>query len=183
MVWNFFSRTYRVECPDGPRTVHKNIDNVFPLHLRYTKTAVEGSVRALKNAQGKVGAAYEQRISAVLAEVDAVNRSMQAQFRAAYAVFEADPCNQMPYLSAAIERIIVDEQRLRVIQTVSAQLNAILNQRPKGAEPDAAAVARIDAQLANVIAALAPPRQRALVEAMERVGPNTAAWRGDDEDA
>ena len=178
MFRNPFSKSYMVQCPDGPRTVFKNVDDVFPLHLKYAKNAATASVKGLEQLQGRVDLKAEERVSTVLIKLDELNQSMQAQFRAAYTVFQASPCTELPYFRAAVEKIIVDEQRLRSIQTIIDYLNNIIIKRPKGAPLDTEVMSVTNAQLGQAISNLAPQNQIDLSQKMSDVPRLTEEWKG-----
>jgi hypothetical protein len=150
------------------------VDDVFPLHLKYTKQSAAVSVDALKQLKMSADLNRQEQISAVLAGVDRVNQSIQSHFRAAYAVYEASPCTELPYFRAAVERIIMDEQRLRSVETVISQASALVAH--KSAAVGAEKATLINQMLSQALRALAPPEANKLAQEMTQVGELTQRW-------
>lgn len=174
-----WSRKYVVTCPDGTtRTVYYRIEDVFPLQLTHARRSATASISGLQKLKASAELKNDQRLAAVLAGIDRINQSMQTHFRAAYAVYEISPCTELPYFKAAVEKIIVDEQRLRAVETVVAKACEVVLSRPKGAPIDAALSAMVDQRLSQAMEALLPSPAANLVHEMSKVGDRTARWSG-----
>jgi hypothetical protein len=172
-----WSRKYTVNCPDGTtRTVYHRVDDVFPLHLKFAKQSASASISALNQLQAQASFAKDEQISAALSGIDRVNRSIQASFRAAYAIYEASPCTELPYFRAAVERIIVDEQNLRSAETVISHACLLASQIQS---PSADIARTIDNMMGKAIHLLAPPSTAALTQEMAQVEDLTKKWRED----
>jgi hypothetical protein len=174
-----WSRKYVVPCPDGTtRTVYHRVDDVFPLHLKYTSKSATASVEVLKRLKISTNVSGQEQIAAVLAGVDRVNQSIQSHFRAAYAVYEASPCTELIYFRAAVEKIITDEQRLRSVETVISQAGMLAS---RGAGAMGAENANlINGMLTQALRALMPPTTAKLAEEMSQVSDLTKRWSEND---
>lgn len=177
MLRHLLSKKYTVRCPDGTvRAVYHNINDVFPLHIQHAKGAAAASINALNQLKAKAELKNETKLSAILTGIDKTNQSIQNHFRAAYAIYEASPCTELPYLKAAVERIIVDEQRLRSVETVVSRVCDVALAGPKGAPLTAESAKLVSEQLSRALEVLAPPQAQRLVEKMAEVTDNTAQW-------
>ena len=180
MLRHLWSKTYTVNCPDGPRTVHHNVDDVFPLHLKFAKQSAGISVNGLNKLKATVDFKAEEKVAAVLVGIDRTNQSMQTQFRAAYAIFQASPCTELPYLKGIVESIIVEEHKLRAVEAIISQIISIYSSRPKSAQLDLALASQIDGHLSQALTTLLPENRRMVTEKMALVSGNTQMWSEDD---
>jgi hypothetical protein len=163
---------YAVKCPDGTVAyVYKNIDHVFPLIFKDTKSAGSAAIDGLNKVKGKLDGKYESQIKQILFRVDEKNGSLQAHLRAAYVLYAAAPCIKLNYLEAAIKEVRSDESALRKAEFLIKQLVALLK------DPQSNSVtALISEHIAKIVLALNPPGA-ALIEQMQQVRPNTDAWK------
>lgn len=102
--WNPFVDSYDVPCADGSRkTVFKKADKAFPLWVN----GYEGSLAAKLDGEliksASVDADLKRKVEGLLYQLDELNRSMMASFRAAYVVFQADPCANADFLRTEID--------------------------------------------------------------------------------
>lgn len=173
----FWFRKYTVKCPDGTtRTVYHRIDDVFPLHLQHVKSTTSASVSGLEKIKLNLENQKDVRVAAVLTGIDDINKSIQSHFRAAYAVYEASPCTELPYLRQAVEKIIVDETRLRSVGTIISNVCGLINARGKSGA-DAELTAMVDRSITQAIDLLRPPSQLALAHEMAKVDNLTEEWK------
>jgi len=131
-MFGSFFKTYTVKCPEGHTcTVYRNIDDALPLELKQKKSSVEGAINGLQNVNARLKASLEESIKGLLAGIDDSNRSMQANFRAAYLVYKSAPCKKLDYLQEAFDEIRTAEQRLRSVDKIIQQLASKAASMPK----------------------------------------------------
>jgi hypothetical protein len=122
--WSPFSKTYSVKCPDGSRRiVHKDIDNAFPLAIPGWQSNVRAKVQADAKLGAELDANYATKIDGLLVALDERNNSLMLDFRAAYVVFQADPCNNNGHLLRSIDRIT---ERRNQIAAKTLQIGALV---------------------------------------------------------
>jgi len=113
-LWLGRTRTYG--CSDGSvRVVYKSPDRAFPLLAKDWHTHFAAAVDAVRNLKAELGAAFDKEISAAFLQLDQMNRSMQCQFRAAYAVYQTNPCALQDFLVEQVKGIINHEGVLRQV--------------------------------------------------------------------
>jgi len=128
MRWRL-RKTRKHKCPDGTeRTVFKEPDDAFPLIVRDWSASAKGTMNALKELQGGIGADFKNQIAGFFLQLDQVNLSMQSHFRAIYVVYLTDPCRQDRYLATEIQKIIERECTLRRMQIEISKIESLLSQ-------------------------------------------------------
>ncbi|BCG69727.1 hypothetical protein MesoLj113a_08850 [Mesorhizobium sp. 113-1-2] len=126
-MFQFFSRyfgTYKVKCPDGTtKIVHRDIDQAFPLSIKGWEGSVTAKLKAQGNVDGDISGAYKTKIESLLIAFDEYNSNIMLDFRAAYVVFQADPCSNGEYLPRSVERI--SSARAKQID-LTTKINALI---------------------------------------------------------
>ncbi|HSG38916.1 MAG TPA: hypothetical protein VLE27_04695, partial [Thermoanaerobaculia bacterium] len=86
MIINWpFAKTYRVRCPDGTvKTLHRNVDDAFPLFIPGWQGNVDAELKALEAIPARLRAKYETKIQGLLYRLDELNQSLMMNFRGAY---------------------------------------------------------------------------------------------------
>jgi hypothetical protein len=170
-----WSSKYTVKCPDGTtRTVYHRVEDVFPLQLKYAKRSAAASVSALNKLKASTEYSRDEQISAVLTGIDRINQSIQSHFRAIYAVYEASPCTELPYFKVEIQRIIMEEQKLRSVETVISQACSLASKA--NISGDSSVSNAINGMLSQALQMLLPPPAAALVVEMGLVEDRTKRW-------
>lgn len=96
----------KVKCQDGTsRHVYKDPDMAFPLALRDISSTIKAQVDAAPTITANLSASNEQRYTTLLVGIDESNNTLQANYRAAYMVFAANPCQGYDKFAAAVERL------------------------------------------------------------------------------
>lgn len=165
-----------MKCPDGPRTLHRRIGDVFPLYLTYARSSVAASIKGLEHIQAQAKISHEEKLSTALTSIDRINQSMQTQFRAAYTVYQTSPCTELSYFRESVSRIVKDEQRLRSVETIINNLNTIIKNYPKGPATNDKLAEIIHECTGRIISTLLPDSEWSLIEKMKSVSKNTAEW-------
>jgi hypothetical protein len=105
--------TREITCPDGtPRTVHRDIDDAFPLFLPEYQAKVATSVQELAGNGIQLNGAVERGIAGVLLELSDINDTIMPMFRAVYATYMASPCENADFLARKVDELTVELQRL-----------------------------------------------------------------------
>jgi hypothetical protein len=175
-LWN---RTRTVTCPDGThREVYKNIDNIFPIYLKEFKASSSATIKAANDIGGEAAAQYEDRIAELLFRIDDYNKSSQNQLRSAYVIYEANPCEELPYLKRTIEEINAREHALRRADAAVKHVVSIAQACGAGkVEVDVAAI-QIGENLSKAIDLLGdPPLAAVLIENMADAPTAAQEWR------
>ena len=171
-MWWIFGKTRKHRCPDGTeRIVFKNPDDAFPLSVKDWSTRLEGTLNAVKELQGSLGADFKNQIEGFFVQLDQANSSMQSQFRAIYVVYQTDPCGQDGYLATEIQKIIERECTLRRMQIEISKIESL---RSQGFD---------EQELAQVLAETHTRLSKSDIEektsiAFQNVEKNTLAWKG-----
>ena len=103
-MWS--KRMKKVKCPDGPRFIHRNPNDAFPLYVRDWSTEMNAAMGDLDHVKGSLGAKYETQISGFLFYLDKANSGMQMEFAAIYLVYCTNPCNKDQYLEDGVKKVI-----------------------------------------------------------------------------
>jgi len=118
MAFSLRRRTYKHRCPDGThRIIHRNIDDAFPLALKGVQAKIELDLAKLTDsAAGTLGTEYRESIAGLLYSLGDLNQSLMMGFRAVYAAYQADPCNNSEFLTRQVARMVEETQRHTEIQ-------------------------------------------------------------------
>lgn len=177
MEW-LLGKTYKVSCPDGPRVVYRNIDNIFPLYLKNVKIAAAAAAKATREISGDIKAQYEDKVTELTYKIDEFNASTQSHLRSAYLVYQASPCTKLDYFEQAVEVITSREDSLRRADTAVKMVVAAAVALSKGGVDPELTLSRAGESLTLAIDSLQErPTAPALVQNMSRVEANGAAWR------
>lgn len=127
-----WSRTYRVKCPDGStRTVHRNIDEAFPLDVRSSQTRLAAGIAGVSGvASGNISSEHQDKVESLLVAIDSKNNTLMVKFRAAYLVFMTNPCRQSEYLADQIRQLIEMHDRLTEVELGTQSLIALIASKP-----------------------------------------------------
>jgi hypothetical protein len=102
----------KVKCPDGPKYIYRNPANAFPITLKNISTNIQGAVEGLQSASANASVEHRREIQTLLIQLDESNRSMQADFAAAYTAFASDPCHDPGYLQRRVNELQSDRQHI-----------------------------------------------------------------------
>ncbi len=110
---SIFSKQRKVKCPDGIKYVYRNPADAFPMSvLSAISTSVQGAVDGLEALSASANVERKREIDTVLFQLDESNRSLQADFAAAYIVFASDPCHDPGYLQRRITELQIERAHL-----------------------------------------------------------------------
>ena len=171
-MW-LFGKMRKHKCPDG-RVVYayRNADDAFPLKTDDWSAKFEAAVKGLEGvpAGGNVSVEIRKQASAFFAQLDEANRSMLPQFRAVYAVYQADPCNQSGFLAEETSKIIAMENQNRS-RLIELEETRILSD-PNWDEP------KLRALFSHTKQALMPPEpSEKLKDEIGKVSKRTEDWK------
>jgi hypothetical protein len=117
-------KTKNHKCPDGTtKTVYRNVDDAFPFFLPGIKTKVGGDVNVPATVSVGVKAEYEEKALGLLVKLDDWNNSLMMSFRAAYVVYQGDPCSSYGYLQREVSGIM---RKHELIQRIRLQIDGLL---------------------------------------------------------
>jgi hypothetical protein len=121
----FFSKTYRIKCPDGTiKSYVKDIDKAFPLSLKDTQAKIDSAVSLQKEATANLNVQYASKIQGLLFSISEQNKSLMLQYRSAYFIFQTDPCSNNSFLIRQFEHVNSEQQNLMELKT---KLEALIN--------------------------------------------------------
>jgi hypothetical protein len=131
-----WSRTYQVKCPDGTtRTVYRKIEDAFPLDLRASQTAFSAKAGdALGAMSANIEGEHRDKVEHLLVAIDSKNNTLMVKFRAAYTVFETNPCANDQYLADQVKQLIEMHDRLTEVELGTQSLIALINTKPTETE-------------------------------------------------
>lgn len=116
-MWNPFSKYYTKKCPDGTeRMVYKKVDDAFPIYCKNISSSYKAVFDAIDEVKANLSADNKSHIQDLLLKLDSINTSMQGQFRAAYIVYQGEPCSNSDYLASEIQKITERENSNRQLQ-------------------------------------------------------------------
>jgi hypothetical protein len=94
--------------------VYRDLDAVFPLLVPGWEGNVAADLKSNVSADASISASYKSKIDGLLISLDEHNSNIIIDFRAAYLVFQGNPCANHEYLSRAVDRI--SDARVQVIR-------------------------------------------------------------------
>lgn len=154
--WNPFSKTYLVKCPDGSeKRVFKRPDDAFPLHLDRLDLTFAGGVKTEFLKRANLEADFRKRVDALLFSIDSRNGGLMAEFRAAYVVYQTDPCTQTRFLTHQVAALIEEQQKLRAFDAAIVALANLAQSGSMGQE-------ELSARLAKIFDDIDPRRQQSM---------------------
>jgi hypothetical protein len=116
-MWNFFSKYDIKKCSDGTeRMIYKKVDDAFPICFKNISSSYKAVFEAINEVKVNLSADNKSRIHDLLLKLDSINTSMQIQFRAAYVVYQGEPCSKSDYLASEIQKITERENINRRLQ-------------------------------------------------------------------
>jgi hypothetical protein len=108
------SKIRKEKCKDGTyRNVFKNPQDAFPLYIDDLKVQVHNEIELLKQFKMDTDVVVQRLASGLLFQIDSVNISMQAHFRAIYLGYSTNPCANDKWFTKGIDRIIKQETKMR----------------------------------------------------------------------
>ena len=134
--WNPFSKSYIVKCDDGSeKHVYKRVDDAFPLELAGFDVRVTGRFKDTFQNQTELQAEVRKMVDAQLFSISDRNNGLMMEFRAAYIVFQSDPCSQSDFFKKQVKEILAEQRELRAFDAELARLeNLIKGDLNKGQE-------------------------------------------------
>lgn len=133
--------TRKVKCRDG-RTirVYRRADDAFPVVASKVSASLSSTLEATGMLQANLHGEARKELQEVATRLDAINRSVRERLRAAYIVFQGDPCSKSDYLAEEVRRICLQEERLR---EVAFALDNLVRLQAQGT-PDSAVLTALD---------------------------------------
>ena len=169
-----FGKTKTYRCPDGPRIVYKNINDVFPLHLKGVEASTNASGDIVGQVTGKLSGKYKNRLDALFVDISAANASVQQHLRGEYSVYAASPCTAHKNYADAVTDIRHHEQKLRAIELILEKLLLVVGRTDGGGLTDPL----VEALITRAFAALElPSTVEVLAAEMAAVPSLTAQWK------
>lgn len=130
--WWPFSKTYNRRCSDGTvKTVYKNIDDAFPLHIPGWQGNLSATVKGLEQIEGSVKADFTSKIHGLLYTLDELNQGLMMTFRGAYVVYQNDPCSHAEFFEREVAKLLDEQHRLR---TLKMQIEALITLASKSTQ-------------------------------------------------
>jgi hypothetical protein len=162
-------KTRKVKCGKG-RTlrVYRNADDAFPVVAPQVAVALQGTAAVTDQLRAGVRGEASRRVEELANRIDAVSRSLRERYRAAYVVFQTDPCNQSEFLAAEVNRISRQEERLR---EVAISMEQVCEYARQGAS---------DAQVTGLLKELIQTLEPSLGPVAKRVELRAKEWEEDD---
>jgi hypothetical protein len=131
-MWNLFSRTRQINCPDGrPAIVYKRIDEAIPLEIRNTQTKAGGRGNLSNVGSVELDSTYSSSVEKILVAINDRNGSQVLDFRNAYLAYMSDPCGNRDFLARITARIMEDRAFLDRMQIRADTLVELIKQSPK----------------------------------------------------
>ena len=116
MTWPFF-RTYTVKCPNGHvKTVYRNVDDAFPLFIPGWKANLTAAGKVLDKVSAEMKGEYATAIHGLLFALDDLNQGLMMTFRAAYIVYQNDPCEHSAFFEREVAKLLDEQRRLRALK-------------------------------------------------------------------
>lgn len=124
IIESIFSKTYTVQCPDGTtRTLHKKVDDAFPLHVAGWEKSVIAKIKASEEVNGELELKSAGKIEGLFIAIDELNNTIMMEFRAAYIAFQGNPCGSYEFFQRSVEKI---SDRRNQIARLKIQVSALI---------------------------------------------------------
>jgi hypothetical protein len=151
MRWPF-SKTYKVRCPDGSiKTVYKNVDDAFPLHIPGWKANLVAAGKVLDKASADMKAEYSTAIHGLLFALDNLNQGLMMTFRGAYVVYQNDPYKHSDFFEREVSKLLDEQRRLRTLKIQIDGLIELAKLQPKQSEEFARALASVVERMGSLM--------------------------------
>lgn len=108
--------TYKVKCPDGVKTVHRDISTAFPLALPSYRASGGVSLSDLAGNNVQLDTEIERSVAGVLYQLNELNETVMMNFWAVYVTYQADPCGNAQLLARKVDEMTSELQRLTAIR-------------------------------------------------------------------
>ncbi len=139
-----FSKTYKVRCPDGSvKTVYKNVDDAFPLHVPGWKANLSATGKFIDKVDANVKAEYSTAIHGLLFALDEFNKGLMITFRGAYVVYQNDPYKYADFFEREVAKILEDQRHLRILKIQIDGLIELAKLQSNQSEDFAKALAKV----------------------------------------
>lgn len=156
--------TRRVKCRDGSSVrvlrVYRRADDAFPVVASAITVSIGSTIEAAETLKGDLHGEARREIQEVATKLDVINRSLRERLRAAYIVYQGDPCSKGDYLAEEVRRISRQEERLR---EVAFSLDNLVRLQAAGT-PDGAVLATLGKIMARLDSAPHSGEQAAAIE-------------------
>ena len=134
MSWPF-SKTYQVKCKDGSvKTVYKKVDDAFPLFIPAWKGDLSAAGKILDKVNAEVKAEYAAAIHGLFYALDELNQGLMMTFRAAYVVYQNDPCQHGLFFEREVAKLLDEQRRLRALKVQLDGLIQLAKLKPEHPE-------------------------------------------------
>ncbi len=134
MRWPF-SKIYQVRCRDGSvKTVYKKVDDAFPLCIQGWNADLSAAAKILDKVNAEVKAEYATAIHGLLYALDELNQGLMMTFRAAYVVYQNDPCQHGLFFEREVAKLLDEQRRLRALKVQVDGLIQMAKLKPEHSE-------------------------------------------------
>jgi hypothetical protein len=143
-----------VKCPDGTtRTVHRKIDDAFPLNIQASQGRFSAAVRdGAGVVSANIQAEHRSKVEQLLVEIDSKNNTLMVKFRAAYLVYMTNPCAKGEYLADRVAQLITMHDRLTEAELSTQGLIALIKSSPNETE----AILKLFREIVNKLGPVSP---------------------------
>lgn len=126
-----FQTKKTIKCPDGTtRIIYRYAKDAFPFEVFDTKSKSEINTKMPDVADLNVSGEYAHTLNALLMKIDETNSSLMMLFRAAYVVFEANPCQNDEDFKSEVRDIRLGDQKNTLLKLKYDALLKIISQAP-----------------------------------------------------
>jgi hypothetical protein len=112
-----WSKTYKVKCCDGSvKIVYRNIDDALPFAVYSPSASIKASVDSTPAASRQISGDYQRKVDGLLVGLDSKNNALMQKFRAAYVVYQTDPCGNGKKFAKEVARLTEQHDRLSILE-------------------------------------------------------------------
>ena len=115
MKWkNPFSKFDIVKCPgDSDKRVYKNPNDAYPLAIKAYEANISAKTSSVLTNSARISGKFRKKVAALLVDLGQNDGTLIIDYRAAYVVFQSDPCKYSDYLVWKTNLISAEHQRLK----------------------------------------------------------------------
>ena len=175
-----WARIRHYDCPDGVRTVYRDLDEALPFYLGDHKGKTAAAFKVAHEIEAKAEAQYEEKIKSLLFQLNSYNVSNQQHLRAAYLVYSAAPCQNLEHFMQAVKEVREFEARLTQAQFLMQHILTILSKPAalKAFQGDGERADPLILMFGNVLNILDRPSYiEKMLREIHQVGAVTEEWR------
>lgn len=145
MSWLPFSRkTFKVKCKDGTvKTVYRHVNDAFPLHIPGWQANLFAAGKMLETGGADLKAEYATSMHGLLVSLDDFNKGLMMTFRAAYVVYQNDPCEHGSFFEREVTKLLEEQRRLRTLKVQIDGLVQIAKLHPENSKEFSIAMANV----------------------------------------